>query len=298
MAILAVAGMEATARLAFDFPLYEVDGEVGYWLSPDQRGTFLFTNDWAFNSESLGVGEEFRPTGGVDVLLVGDSIVYGGNGLRQADKLGPLLERRTGWHVWPLGTPGWALQNELAFLRRDPSLVDRADVIVFVLESMDFAEPTAWKSPYTHPRERPAFYLPYLFDRYVLTTRSTDEPPFPMKQRDVLADWLAFARSVGKPVIVVAYSNRFQGDQACSWVQRAFTHAGDWSCFDGLKSLGQAAFRDDIHPSVAGNRALAAHLEVAIASSGSATVSRRGEANGGGVEATPRSLIAALRGWD
>jgi hypothetical protein len=257
--------MEATARSAFDFPLYEVDGEVGYWLSPDQRGTFLFTNDWAFNSESLGVAQEFRPTGGVDVLLVGDSIVYGGNGLRQADKLGPLLERRSGWRVWPLGTPGWALQNELAFLRRDPSLVDRADVIVFVLEAKDFAEPAQWRSPYTHPRERPAFFLPYLFDRYVLSTRTTDEIPFPVKQRDVLADWLAFASAAEKPVVVMAHSNRFQSNQACAWVQRAFTQVGNWNCFDGIQSLGSDAFRDDIHPTVAGNRALAAHIEAAVA---------------------------------
>lgn len=99
--ILCIAGAEGLARVAFKFPLYDADDEVGYWPRRDQQGSFLFVNDRAFDNNSLGVSADFQPTPTLDVLLVGDTIVYGGNEFRQADKLEPLLQRQTGWKVWP-----------------------------------------------------------------------------------------------------------------------------------------------------------------------------------------------------
>jgi len=269
VAAAALIGAELAARVVFDFPLYGADSEVGYWPLPNQHGAFLLNNDWAFNEHSLGVAERFRPSAKVDVLLVGDSLVYGGNGLRQADKLGPLLESKTGWQVWPAGAGSWGLQNELAFLRRHPDLVEGADVIAFVVNSGDFAQPSVWTSALTHPRERPALYLPYLFERYVLHQETegkpaTGEVPFPVPQRDVLGDWNAFVRVANKPVVAIAYSAQAESGGGCDWIPPEFKQAGAWTCYDGLAQVGKGGFRDPIHPTPLGNKALAKRLEVAI----------------------------------
>ena len=75
---------------AVDFPLYEANNEIGYIPKASQQGSFLRTNDWQFNSRHMGADElalgQRRAT-----LLIGDSVVLGGNPLRQQDRLGPQL---------------------------------------------------------------------------------------------------------------------------------------------------------------------------------------------------------------
>lgn len=57
----------------------------------------------------MGVKNEFRPTEYTDVLLVGDSIVFGGNPYKQQEKLGSQLELLSGLTVWPISVPSWGL---------------------------------------------------------------------------------------------------------------------------------------------------------------------------------------------
>lgn len=255
-ALVILSMAEGAARIAFDFPLYGADKEVGYWPLPNQNGSFL-SNTWVFNTESMGVGEDYAPSKTFDVLLVGDSIVYGGNELSQPDKLAPVMESKTGWQVWPVAAGSWALQNELAFLRRKPDLVEGADVVVVIMNSGDFGEPSEWRSRYTHPRERPQLFLPYLFKRYVWKEDAVPPSPFPVAQRDVLSDWVNLVKGAGVPVVAVAYSNQAESGQACNWVPSKFTQVGHWVCYDGLVLAGFNGFRDIVHPSPDGNRKLA-----------------------------------------
>lgn len=256
--VLAIVGAEALAQAAFRFPLYDYDNELGYWLRPNQNGAFLFTNDWAFNSDSLGVSREFATSENIDVLLVGDSLVYGGNELRQRDKLGPLLEEKSGYTVWPAAAGSWGLQNELAFLRRKPKLTANSDALVFVVNSGDFEKPSSWESELTHPSTRHFPIIPYLVRRYLLTNPALRPSPAPVAQRDVLADWKGLVQSVGvRPVVVIAYEAQDQTAGGCSWVPPQFQDYGTWFCYDG-KSLGGAElFRDAIHPNAAGDQYLA-----------------------------------------
>lgn len=260
-----IVATEIAARLAFDFPLYEADDRIGYWLKPDQHGAFLFTKDWAFNGDRLGVAEEFKPSSKLDVLLVGDSIVYGGNSFEQGEKLGPLLEAATGWQVWPAAAGSWALKNQLEFLDSKPHLVDGADVVVFVLNSGDFGPPSEWRSEYTHPRRKPLFYLPYLFLRY-FGESEPESPPSAVSQYDETAKaWAAFVGQADKPVVVVAYANRSEAGSHCEWVPAAFFAAGDWSCFDPSK-LGGEPFADGIHLNPEAVPALARAVSAAVRS--------------------------------
>lgn len=101
-----------------DFPIYDVDDEIGYVPSPSQSGRFLRSHDWVFNEHSMGTARPWSPDARQDVLLIGNSIVMGGNPYRQADKLGPLLARQLGDHfaVWPIAAGGWTNVNESVYL--------------------------------------------------------------------------------------------------------------------------------------------------------------------------------------
>ena len=148
-----------------DFPTYDANPVTGYIPSANQSGRFM-GRDWAFNEHHMGVAQPFEPSAKRDIVLVGDSIVYGGNPYRQADKLGPVMERSMpGSEVWPIGAGSWALRNELAYLAANPDVIRGADAFVFVLNSGDFQEPSVWVTDATHPRRRPVLIAPYLVQR-------------------------------------------------------------------------------------------------------------------------------------
>ena len=135
-----------------DIPLYIQNSEIGYMVAPNQSGAFLHKNDWAFNEYSMASGA-YRPHKNDNTLLVGDSIVQGGNPLRQRDRLGPQLEMLLGYPVWSAAASGWALLNELAYLRRYERILSAINCVVFVVNSDDFGEPAFWTSDADFPRE-------------------------------------------------------------------------------------------------------------------------------------------------
>ncbi|MDO6413716.1 hypothetical protein Q4F19_04905 [Sphingomonas sp. BIUV-7] len=103
-----------------DYPLFRLDPHIGYIEQPDQSGSLGRVNDWAYNDKSMGIAAPFRPSPTApDTLLVGDSIVNGGNLYRERDKLGARLGQRLG-AVWPVGAGNWSLGNESAYLDRHP----------------------------------------------------------------------------------------------------------------------------------------------------------------------------------
>lgn len=217
LALLVLLGASELAVRAFgalSFPLYRADPYVGYWPAPGQSGRFLNKNRWVFNERSMGVAEAFRPGPGRDVLLVGDSIVLGGNPLDQDEKLGPRLTRITGHRHWPLSAGSWALLNEVHFLKRNMDVVEKSDALVFVLNSEDFAQASSWACDITHPREHPRVAIAYLIRKYLIPERQclAGVPP---ELKVPAADWkeawrelLSDARVRGKPVDVWLYPTR------------------------------------------------------------------------------------------
>ena len=130
-------------------PLYKADNQLGYIPAPNQSGAFLHSRQWRFNEYSMGSAAFEPDPRRFNILLVGDSIVLGGNPLNQSDRLGPQLEKLSGWQVWPVSAGSWALQNELAYLRTHPDVLQRVDAVAIVSNSGDFGEPSSWASPVT-----------------------------------------------------------------------------------------------------------------------------------------------------
>jgi hypothetical protein len=159
-----------------DFPLYEANNEIGYILKPSQSGSFRHKNSWRFNSKSMGA-KEFTPSKAIDNLLVGDSIVLGGNPYKEEDRLGPQLSSFLKEPVWPISAGSWALLNELTYLRIHSEVVNDSDRIIFVLNNGDFDQASSWSCEQTHPRTRPLLTSIYVFQKYVYNWTSCDTVP-------------------------------------------------------------------------------------------------------------------------
>jgi hypothetical protein len=149
-----------------NFPVYSTDDQIGYIPAPQQSGVFMRKNHWLVNAQSMGTSA-WAPNGDKDVLLLGDSLVWGGNPLDQPQKLGPQLEGMLpGWRVWPASAGSWAVLNEITYLTRHPEVVAEADQIVWILNTGDFINRTQWSSELTHPRSIPVSALAYVSEKY------------------------------------------------------------------------------------------------------------------------------------
>ncbi len=212
VAVAIVATLAAVAELAprllgvVDIPIYRPSSDFGYVPAPSQSGAFLHRNRWAYNAQSMGTPAPF--TGG-GVLLVGNSIVDGGDWLDQAQRLGPQLQSRIGRPVWPIAAGGWSFLNELAYLR-DPSSnsTGSSDQVVFVLDAADFGPPKIWANSPDHPGHRPRSAAFYLFDRLILNRLFPLRDELGKSRRNWRQESDQFRRTNSKPILVVLYSRR------------------------------------------------------------------------------------------
>lgn len=225
IAVYALAALAVTAELALraiglgDFPLYDANNEIGYIPKANQQGALLNKSDWVFNAQHMGAGE-FKPGPGRDVLLVGDSLVYGGNTYRQPEKLGPSLARHLppGSQVWPIGAGSWSVHNELTWLMQHKDVVRQVDDVVFVFNSGDLEDSgSSWHCQSTHPTHRPISVVWYTVVKQLGLEKCPDVPAdmaVPDRPwRTTLKAWLASPEVQGKRVHFVLYPDKNQFQQ-------------------------------------------------------------------------------------
>ena len=171
-AFLLFVGTEAAVRLsgAVDFPLYAVDDEIGYVIKPNQQGNFLNKNHWVFNDRSMGTNQNWDPSGKPNLLILGNSIVMGGNPYDQQDKLGPLLQTRLGdkVKVWPAAVGGWSTVNESIYLSRNPDVVKATNFFIWEYMNGGLSQLSPARGEYVFPTQKPIFATWYMARRYVL----------------------------------------------------------------------------------------------------------------------------------
>ena len=79
-----------------DFPIYNVDSQIGYVPAPSQAGLFAGTFPWYFNEHSMR-NQPFVSDADHGVLLLGDSIVFGGGiDFMPEERLGACLQAAAG----------------------------------------------------------------------------------------------------------------------------------------------------------------------------------------------------------
>jgi hypothetical protein len=270
-----------------DFPVYETDDVIGYIPAPEQSGAFLNKNRWQINERSMGSGP-WKPEGLRDLVLLGDSLVWGGNPLDQPDKLGPSLQVTLGdrWKVWSAAAGSWSVLNELAYLDRYPDVQQEADVLVWVLNTGDLAaQRSLWASDYTLPRSRPTSALAYVLGKYLLPRLGlfrepavNASPPAELISADTarfFKDRLAQLAAT-KRVLVVLYPDQTELRQPTPHYQafRQAVQEAMTGCCSLLEVREQpnwntSMYRDGIHPTSQGNQVLSGLIAQALKKSGS-----------------------------
>ena len=285
VAVCAVlASVEGVARLSgiASVPLYSVDREIGYIPKPNQSGAFLHRNDWVFNERSMGAGP-FAPDGRTNILLLGDSIVYGGDTYRQREKLGPCLERdlQGNYAVWPVGAGHWGALNEMTYLQRNADLPGRMNTLVWVLISVDFERRMQSWSGLIHPQKPPLLASLFGLRRFILPKlHITQDPAFmgPEPPAAIDAQLPLFEKYVASlkaahpalSILLGLYPNSLEfahpedvPAQTIARELRRISNGLGIGFFQVAKDpRWQAAYyRDVIHPTAEGDEALAAMLK-------------------------------------
>lgn len=266
-----------------DFPIYQTDREIGYIPAPSQSGKFLHQNEWVYNKLSMGVAEEFPTDHSPQLLLMGDSIVQGGNPYRQNEKLGPQLQTllEGQWKVWPVGAPSWGFLNQQEYLRRYPEVLRSIQGIIWIFNSGDFQDRSQWWSDATHPRQKPLFMSYYALNKYLLEKKFKFQfpellfwvkglqPPSSLPIDAKWEDWenqfMHLQTLALKSKVIVFYPDlqefvnpgddhyqnfiqRMQGlIQEQGWILIDLRQRSDWK---------KEYYRDWIHPTPEGNRVL------------------------------------------
>lgn len=266
------AVLELCVRLVglTDFPVYTANNSIGYIPSPSQSGSYLRTNDWIFNSKSMGAGE-FLPSAKTDVLLVGDSIVLGGNPYKQKDRLASRLNQIDPgrYMFWPISAGSWALQNELTYLDKNKDVVAKVDEIWFVLNSADFGEPSSWACELTHPTHTPYLGVAYVFQKFLYSFERCDLVDASMKVqgKDVASALKQFLVESKIPVKFFLYINKKEyADE--SQARQFIDSASNFLQSVGAKHVSVnprdgwpvTLFRDNIHPTPEGTEILARNI--------------------------------------
>lgn len=173
--VVALLGLiEVTIRVsgATNFPIYIVDDGFGYLYAPNQSGVFLNRNRWHYNDRSMPVARDWAPGRAPDLLVIGNSIVAGGNPYDQTQKLTALLETRVGtrFSLWPIAVGGWSTVNALGYLERNPDVLNAADFFVWIHTSQGLARLNPWPGDAAFPRRRPIWATGYVLSRYLQPT--------------------------------------------------------------------------------------------------------------------------------
>ncbi|HEX3496267.1 MAG TPA: SGNH/GDSL hydrolase family protein [Methylocella sp.] len=152
------------------FPIYDVDNDVQYIPAANQHGRFLNRYAWFFNNRHMGNISNWSPEIHPNLLLIGNSIVFGSNTVNPDDKLAPLLEKDLGgrYTVWSVAAGSWTNVNEMAYLDRNADVLHNADTVIIEYMEDDLIVPTAWPGYYIFPDHKPWILTGYLFCRYAL----------------------------------------------------------------------------------------------------------------------------------
>ena len=268
LALVVVAEGLVQLSGAVDIPVYEANNQIGYIPSPNQSGSFLHIHDYRFNEYSMGAGL-FKPDPvRFNVLLIGDSIVLGGNPLSESARLGPQLEKLTGWQVWPISAGSWALQNELTYMRQHPDILQKMDAVVILSNSGDFDEPSSWASGLTHPRSHPFPGLPFMVQKYVIGVQPQLVPvELQVTKRDWHVDLHEFSKTFKKPIYLFMYPDINEVQDKALLETRLNSRIPDIQAtleknaivfkVSDYTQWGVPNYRDGIHPNEHGNGELA-----------------------------------------
>jgi hypothetical protein len=269
-----------------DVPVYSADGGIGYAIRPNQSGRFLDKNAWAFNDRGMPIAANWNPSLHPNLLLIGNSVIMGGNPYDQSQKVTPLLQQQLGpsYSVWPLAIGGWTNVNESVYLERNPDVAAKANFFIWEYMSGGLSGLSRWRGDSVFPTHKPLWATWYVFERYVAPRFAdvdrNELPPTGRMTADNLALFeqhvtgLSRATGSAHPGVILLYPTEKEylaAQRGEEWlperdaVQRICGEHG-LLLVDLAKSPAWNAtlYRDGTHPTAEGNRVLASVLKAAV----------------------------------
>lgn len=264
----ALAAGELAVRMAglADFPLFAADSG-GYRMKADQAGTFRRRNAWRYDRFGQRTDRDVASLAG-SCVVVGDSVVDGGNHVSQDETLAVQLGALLAEPVYPVGCHGWSLANELAVLRRLPGWNEAAR-LVFVLNTGDFDAVGTAESGFSFPQRRPLLVLPWLVLRKLYRNSAVGRllgwrppPRFDQAVRAaILADFAAAMAAYKGPVALLRYPRAGEDPTEEAFYTELAKAAGPARTrlidLAGRHDWGKNCYLDHIHPNSLGIRVLA-----------------------------------------
>ena len=281
LALLALLTIEIFFRLAGfgSFPIYTLDSDMKYVPAANQSGVFMNRNHWQFNDRHMGNRSSWDPEKHPDILLVGNSVVLGGNPYDQNDKVGPALERALGgvYTVWSVAAGAWSNINELAYLEKNADVVRNADFVVIEYMYGGLSQPGQWPGELVFPDRRPLILSAFLFQKYLLPylkgKASVNEfgvlPPVGNPDPAQIERFRRFVETAAKTsrVLIFLYPSKGTVPANEQWRQDIAPVVGickslSITCVDiaGQENWTDDLYKDAKHPTVEGNRVLAGIL--------------------------------------
>jgi hypothetical protein len=282
--LIGEAGLRMTGMV--DFPLYGRDQELGYWIKPNQQGRFMNKNEWAFNNKGMPIERDFQPNEAIDVPVIGNSIIMGGNAYDQKDKVAPLMQKAlgSGFNVWPVAVGGWSNVNQAVYLQRNPEVAKNSDLFIWEVMYGGFSATAQWRSEYVFPTKAPVSALWYFTRRYVLPKffnfNMSELPPIGQTNKDnidlIEAELKKLTKASGKkhPGILFLYPNReqlFLAKRGQEWLpERAeverLARTYNLLIIDISKhpAWTHTLYKEGTHPNIEGNRYIAKTLASAL----------------------------------
>ncbi len=134
-------------------------------MKSGQRGAFRNRYPWAYDGHGMRFDGQLSTLAGATVLL-GDSIVEGGLGLRQEETIAARLSAGSGELVYPVACPGWALANALGQFTGMAGWQE-AKRLLLIVNTGDFDTVAVSGSEFSFPLRYPRWLALWLVRRHL-----------------------------------------------------------------------------------------------------------------------------------
>lgn len=147
VAVFVAIATEISLRLAFGLGtpvLVQTDPQTGYRFKPNQNiirfGKKVQYNQYSQRSEPI---TPQKPPGKLRILMIGDSVLNGGNPTDQSQTITELFEAKLGEKAEILNASAgsWGIGNQLGYLREFGTF--NADAVILQIGTHDLTQPTS-----------------------------------------------------------------------------------------------------------------------------------------------------------
>ncbi|MGK0361023.1 MAG: hypothetical protein ACI9U2_003341 [Bradymonadia bacterium] len=265
--------------------LYVNDPVVGYYPQAIQdvtrQGKRIAIN--AQSMRSIPISPE-KPPGAFRILMLGDSTLYGGAYVDQADiyasRVDALLEKDAGpVEILNMGVNGWGAFHQIAWVEQFGHY--NADLAIITLPYADLFRPLTSLASKPYLTSKPMFALQEVAHHLMWRTRNTaiGKPDPKLREAQGKRGVVAYSklanllRLKGVEVIIEVLPSRTAGTTGAAkktekdWVSMLMYQLGAYRLGypEGLfKAEGAAAYHDFVHLSATGHARYAAYLNTQI----------------------------------